>query len=221
MNKILSWFCYIFLKPIVKLIWIKEVRGIENIPKRNFILASNHQSHLDQITNAYLCVPRAFTYLGQVDKYEGIEKILRNFFYLIGGVIPVNRYDEESKKKAMEECQKRLNKGEIVIIYPEGTRTKNGEIGEFKKGIAKLHLKSGVPVLPVATKGNFELMPVGKRFPKLKRIVRINIGKLLDFKKEREMAKNLKEDSLEYKELLEKITQKLREEILSLFNQIQ
>jgi len=221
MNKLLSFFCYIFLKPIVKFIWIKEVRGIDNIPKKsNFILASNHQSHLDQITNAYLCVPRPFTYLGQVDKYEGIEKFLRNFFYFFGGVIPINRYDEESKKRAMIECQERLKKGEILIIYPEGTRTKDGKIGDFKKGVAKLHLKSGVPILPVAIKGNFELMPVGRRFPFLKRIVRINVGNLLDFKEEKEMVKNIKEDSPEYKQLLERITKKLREEIINLYNQI-
>lgn len=213
MGKILSWFCYIFLKPIVNLIWIKKVEGLENIPKQNFILTSNHQSHLDQVINGYLCVPRRFTYLGQIDKYTGFEGFLRNFLYKIAGVIPIHRYDEESKKRALKECVKRLKKGEILIMYPEGTRTKDGKLQEFKIGVAKIHLKSEAPILPVAIKGNFEIVPVGKVFPKFKKIVEIRVGKPLFFKEEIERAKNLDCNSQEYKEICQKITQKLREEI--------
>jgi 1-acyl-sn-glycerol-3-phosphate acyltransferase len=49
MNLFVSWFCKIFIKPIVGFLFIREVKGLENIPKGNFILASNHQSHLDWI----------------------------------------------------------------------------------------------------------------------------------------------------------------------------
>jgi 1-acyl-sn-glycerol-3-phosphate acyltransferase len=213
MGKVLSWFCYIFLKPIVKLIWIKKVEGLENIPRQNFILASNHQSHWDQVINGYLCVPRKFTYLGQIDKYRGFEGFLRNFLYKIAGVIPIHRYDEESKKKALKESIEKLKKGEILIMYPEGTRTKDGKLQEFKLGVAKIHLKSEAPILPVAIKGNFEIMPVGKVFPKFKKIVEIKVGKPLFFKEEIEKAKNLDCNSQEYKEICIKITQKLREKI--------
>jgi 1-acyl-sn-glycerol-3-phosphate acyltransferase len=220
MNKVLSWFCYIFLKPIVKLIWIKEVRGIENIPKTNFILAANHQSHWDQVITAYLCVPRKFTYLGQIDKYSGFEAFLRNFLYFLAGVIPVHRYDEESKKRAIKECIERLKKGEILIMYPEGTRSKDGKIHEGKPGIAKIYLETGIPILPVAIKGNFEIMPVGKSFPKFKKIVKINVGKPLEFKKELEIGRNLNPQSPEYKEICQRITQRVMEEIKKLFEEL-
>lgn len=220
MNRPLSWFCFLFLKPIVKFIWIKEVRGKENVPTTNFILASNHQSHWDQVINPYLCVPKPFTYLGQIDKYSGFEGFLRNLLYWIADVIPIHRHQEESKKKALKECQERLKKGEILIMYPEGTRSLDGKIHEFKTGVAKLHLLTGVPILPVAIKGNSEIMPVGKSFPKFKKIVKINIGKPLDFKEEREKIKNLDLESEEFKEISIKITQKLREEILRLFEEI-
>jgi len=220
MNKALSWFCYLFLKPIVKLIWIKEVRGIENIPKTNFILAANHQSHWDQVITAYLCVPRRFTYLGQIDKYSGFEGFLRNFFYFIAGVIPVHRYNEESKRKAIKECVERLKKGEILIMYPEGTRSKDGRIHEGKPGIAKIYLETGVPILPVAIKGNFEIMPVGKSFPKFKKIVKINVGKPLEFKKELEIGRNLSPQSPEYREICQRITQRVMEEIKKLFEEL-
>ncbi len=216
MNKILSWFCKIFLKPIVDLIWIKKVSGLDNIPKTNFILASNHQSHWDQVITAYLCVPRKFTYLGQIDKYTGLEGFLRNFLYTIASVIPIHRYDEESKKNALKKCVERLKKGEILIMYPEGTRSKNGKIGPGKPGIAKIYLQSGVPILPVCIKGNFEIMPIGKKFPRLKKIVEIKVGKPLRFKEELEMAKKLDCHSPEYKNICQKITDKLVEEIKKL-----
>jgi 1-acyl-sn-glycerol-3-phosphate acyltransferase len=220
MNKTLSWFCYLFLKPIVKFTFIKEVKGTENLPKTNFILAPNHQSHLDQIPAGYLCVPRKFTYLGQIDKYSGIVAFLRNTAYKIAGVIPVHRFNEESKKRAIQECIKRIKKGEILVIYPEGTRSKDGKIGEGKTGIAKIYLKTGVPILPVAFKGTFDLMPVGKPFPKIKRIIKINVGKPLQFQEEFEMAKNLDPQSKEYKEICQKITKKVMEEIKNLFENI-
>jgi 1-acyl-sn-glycerol-3-phosphate acyltransferase len=220
MNKVLSWFCHIFLKPIVKLIWIKEVRGIENIPNTNFILAANHQSHWDQVINAYLCVPRRFTYLGQIDKYSGFEGFLRNFLYFVAGVIPVHRYNEESKRKAIKECVERLKKGEILIMYPEGTRSKDGKIHEGKPGIAKIYLETGIPILPVAIKGNFEIMPVGKSFPKFKKIVKVNVGKPLEFKKELEIGRNSNPQSPEYKEICQRITQRVMEEIKKLFEEL-
>jgi 1-acyl-sn-glycerol-3-phosphate acyltransferase len=220
MNRLASWFCKIFLKPVVDLIWVKEVRGLENVPKGNFVLASNHQSHWDQVMTAYLCVPRKFTYLGQIDKYTGLEGFLRNFLYTIAGVIPIHRYDEESRKRALKECIERLKKGEILIMYPEGTRSKNGKIGEGKPGIAKIYLKSKVPILPIAIRGNFEIMPIGGFFPKVKKIVKINVGKPFEFKAEFEKAKKIDCHSEEYKKICQKITNKVVEEIKMLFEKI-
>lgn len=220
MNRILSWFCKIFLKPIINRIFIKEARGLENLPKSNFILAANHQSHLDQITAGYVCVPRRFTFLGQVDKYSGFEAFLRNLLYVMAGVIPVHRFNEESKKRALEKAIARVKKGEILVIYPEGTRSKDGRVHEGRPGVAKIYLKTGVPILPVAFKGNFDLLPVGKSFPKIKRIVKINIGKPLEFKEDLEKAKNLDCFSKAYKEISQKITKTVMEKITQLFNQI-
>lgn len=220
MNIILRWFCYIFLKPIVKLIWIKEIKGLENIPQKNFILASNHQSHWDQVINGYLCVPRQFTYLGQVDKYSGVAGFLRNLVYKIGNVIPINRFDEGSKKEALKECVKRLKKGQILIIYPEGTRSRDGRIGEGKSGIAKIYLNADKPILPVAIKGNFEIMPTGSVFPKFKKIVKINIGKPLEFKEELEIAKDLDCNSNEYQKICNKIAEKVMDNIKFLYEEL-
>jgi len=87
----------------IRKIFIKEITGWENIPKKgNFILASNHLSHMDWFMSGYIVAPRKFTFIAQVDQYTGIKKFWRNIIYLWGGVIPINRKSEESKKKAIE-----------------------------------------------------------------------------------------------------------------------
>ena len=217
MNRFGSWFCKIFLKLPVDLFLVKEVKGLENVPKTNFILAANHQSHLDQIATAYLCVPRRFHMIGQVDRYnKGLSRVLRDLLYFIAGVIRLDREKAESRKKVIEEAVEVLKKGDILIIYPEGTRTRSGEIQEGKEGVAKIFLKTGVPILPVGITGTFELMPPGKAFPEIKRIVKIKVGLPLYFKDEFNLAQNLSCDSKEYKEILKKITQKVMEEIKNL-----
>jgi len=216
MNRLISWFCKIFFRPVVDKFLIKEVKGLENLPKENFILAANHQSHLDQLMTGYVCVPRRFHMIGQTDRYSGLAKLFLYLVYFITGVIPINRESEESRKKVLEEAVKVLRKGDILVIYPEGTRTRTGEIQKGKFGVAKIYLRTGVPILPVGIKGVFELMPSGKRIPKIKKIIEINIGKPLYFKEEFEKAKNLDCNSVEYKNLLQRSTDKVMEEIKKL-----
>lgn len=208
MNRALSWFCKIFLGPIVRKLLIKKVEGLENIPERNFILAANHQSHLDEIATAYLCIPRRFHFIGQTDSFKGFGRIFIHIFYFLLGVIPLDRKSEESRKKVIKEAIKALKKGDILIIYPEGTRTRTGKIGEGKLGVARIFLKTGAPILPVALKGTFELMPPGKK-PKIKKMIEINIGKPLYFKEELERIKKIDWNPREEKEMLSKITNRV------------
>ncbi|XOA42723.1 MAG: lysophospholipid acyltransferase family protein [Candidatus Nealsonbacteria bacterium] len=215
MNRAVSWFCKIFLAPVVKKLLIKEVKGWKNIPKGNFILATNHQSHLDELATGYVCVPRRYHFIGQTDSYTGPTKFLLYILYFIAGVIPLNRKCEESKKRAVKKAIEVLKKGDILIIYPEGTRTRTGKIGRGKWGTARIFLETGVPILPAGIKGTFELMPPGKKF-KIKKIIKINIGKPLYFKEEFEKAKNLNKNSKEYRFLLQKITNKIMGEISNL-----
>jgi len=226
MNKIVSWFCKIFLKPIVDKILIKEVRGWENIPqprsrasslrgKRNFILVSNHTSYLDIIVNGYLCLPRKFHFIGQIDGWKGVAKWLIRGFYFFSGVIPLDRKSEKSRENALRKGIEVLKKGNILILYPEGRRSETGEIQEGKLGVAKFFLKTEVPILPTAIKGTFELMPPQGKL-KIKRMVKVNIGKPLFFEKELVQAKNLDENSQEYNKILQEITAKIMAEISKL-----
>ncbi|MDD3170237.1 MAG: lysophospholipid acyltransferase family protein [Candidatus Paceibacterota bacterium] len=215
MNKFLSILAKIFLAPIVNVVFIKEVRGLENFPKTNFILAPNHQSYLDIIVCAYLCVPGKFTFIGQVDKGKGVIGFLRDVLYSLAGVIPLNRKDEDSKKQAFSKAIKALKQGYSLIIYPEGKRSETGEVQKGKWGVAKLFLQTGVPVVPLGMRGAFEIMPPRGKV-KIKRVVKLNAGKPIFFKEALEKAKNLNEDSEEYKNLCMDITDKIMEEIKKL-----
>lgn len=219
MNKFLSWLSQIFLVPLLKIIFVKEVRGEENIPNRNFILASNHESHLDQLANGVICVPRRFYYIGQVDAYKGLEKFFRDFVYFLGGVIGLDRTSKESKKKVVQKSIDVLKDGGSLIIYPEGTRTRTGEMGKGKWGVAKLLFETGVPLLPVALDGTFELMPPKGKL-KIKKRIKINIGKPLYFTEEIKKAQKLDKKSEEYKELLLKVTNQLMKKIKELKDEI-
>ncbi len=109
----------------------------------------------------------------------------------------------------------KIQKGDILVIYPEGTRSVDGKIQEGKFGAAKIFLKTGVPILPTGIKGSFELFPPKGKM-KIKKIIKVNIGKPLFFERELKEAENLKENSKEYYHLLQKITDKIMEEINNL-----
>jgi len=219
MNRLLSSLYNFCFRGIVNKRLVKKATGLENIPKTNMIVASNHQSHLDQLMTGYVCVPKPYHYIGQTDKYTGFTRLFMYFLYYVHGVIFINRKSEKSRKKAIEKSIEVLKKGDCIVIYPEGTRSRTGEIQTAKCGVAKLFLKTGVPILPVGIKGTAELMPIGRVFPKIKKLIEINIGKPLYFEKEFAEAQKIDEDSPRYQEIAKEITNQVMEEIAQLAGQ--
>ncbi|KPJ73673.1 hypothetical protein AMJ48_00510 [Parcubacteria bacterium DG_74_1] len=215
MNPIASWFCKIFLKPIVDWLLIKEVRGLENVPRSPFILVSNHVSYLDIIIDSYLCVPRRFHFIGQIDGFKGIVKWLIRAIYFVSGVIPLDRQKDQSREDALKKAAKVLKRGNILVLYPEGRRSTNGEVQEGRLGTAKIFLETGTPIIPAGIKGTFELMPPRGKL-KIKKAVEINVGKPLFLKEEFNLAQDLAENSPEYQKILEKITDEIMGELKQL-----
>jgi len=216
MNTFVSTISRFLLGGAVRSFLIKEIKGWENVPKtKNFILASNHLSHMDWFMSGYICSPKKFTFVAQVDQYTGFKKLWRNLIYLWGGVIPINRKSSESKKWAVDTAIKMLAQGYRVVIYPEGGRAYDGVMREFKAGVGKLCLDSGVSVLPAALDGTQKLMPPHGRL-KLAKVARVNIGKLMDFSKEREVAAKLDKDSREYYDLCVDVTKKIEKTVREL-----
>ena len=212
---VFSWLNKLTSIPLVKFLFVKEIKGLENVPKRNFILASNHQSYLDLYIVAGICAPKRFHFIGQIDSWKGIAGFFLKLYYKMNGVIPLDRKSEESRRIAVQKAIAVLKKDEILIMYPEGKRSPDGKLQEGKLGVAKIFLKTGAPILPVGINGTFNLWPPHGKL-KIKKVIEINIGKPLYFEKELKESKNIKEESEEYQELLKKITNEIMANIAAL-----
>lgn len=216
MERITSWWCKIFIGPLLNLFLIKQVNGKKNIlSKNNYIFAQNHQSYLDILVSGYVCLPQKFTFIGQVDKGKGIIGFLRNLLYNVSGIIPLNRKSDSSKVEAVNSAISHLKNGYSLVIYPEGKRTLDGKVQDGKIGIAKIFLQTGVPIVPMGINGAFEMYPPKGKL-KIKRAIVLNIGKPLYFKEELDRSKNISIESEEYKDICISITNKVMEEIKKL-----
>ena len=184
MKKIFSIFARNLVGPIFKRFFIEEVKGQENIPQNTtFILALNHQSYFDHF---FVPVPikEKLEKVHFIGKLENKWQILQwGWFYWLTETIPINRKAED-KRRVLDKALEVLKRGEIIIIYPEGTRNKKRELLPGKTGVAELAVKSGVPVIPLG------LIYKDNKPPALP--VRLNIGQPLYFGKN-ENCQNLRE----------------------------
>lgn len=147
-----------FLKLFFKIVMGFKVYGVENVPKKGgFILAGNHVSHLDPPALASAC-PRVLHFMARHTLFNN-----RVLGWIIGSCnsFPVRR--GEVDLGAIKEAVRRLKNGKVLLIFPEGTRSQNGEIQAAQPGVGYLSLMAGVPILPAYVKGTDEAMPRGTR----------------------------------------------------------
>jgi 1-acyl-sn-glycerol-3-phosphate acyltransferase len=168
-------FIYFFLKPLIRFIWIRKVEGIENIPKQGaIIIASNHESYFDFLCFSAVC-PRPLIYLaGEVFFKKWWWRIIMK----LTGQIKVDR-NSKDKSASLKSALLVLEEGKILGIFPEGTRSPNGELQKAFIGVTKIALTARVKVIPVGMIGTYNIMSKKDKFPKLKKCS-IKIGKPLD-----------------------------------------
>jgi 1-acyl-sn-glycerol-3-phosphate acyltransferase len=134
--------------------------GRENIPGTGGVLVvSNHQSHLDPMLVGIGC-PRRLNYVARATLFS-----FAPFGWLIDsvGAFPIDR--EGMGLGGIKESLKRLKRGEMVLIFPEGTRTGDGTIASFRPGFTTLAVRSGAAILPAAIEGAFQVWPRWRKFP--------------------------------------------------------
>lgn len=166
------------LGPIIKLVWVKKVTGISNIPKSgSAIFALNHQSFIDFITFSVVC-PRNVHFLAA-------EKFFTSLFWkpvmILTGQIKVER-NLHDKSTVHSIVKKHIDKGTTLGIFPEGTRSHSEtEMLKAYNGIARYSLEHKVPIIPVGIVGAHSFF--SKNNPKIgfKKSVEIHIGKPLLF----------------------------------------
>jgi 1-acyl-sn-glycerol-3-phosphate acyltransferase len=176
------WIVKAILTPILRTIFRPKVEGLEHVPADGAaILASNHLSFSDSIFLP-LVVPRRVTFLAKSDYFttRGVKGRLKAGFFKGVGQLPVDRSGGRASQAALEAGLKVLNAGDLLGIYPEGTRSPDGRLYRGKTGVARMALEAGVPVIPCAMVNTFEIQPPGQLIPKITR-VEIKIGKPLDF----------------------------------------
>lgn len=137
-----------------------RVRGLEKVPRGGALLLVNHQSFLDPLFVA-AGMQRPVSYLARDNLFRVplIGWIMRRTY-----VMPISRESAgtESLRLSIDRCRQ----GYLVGIFPEGTRTVDGRVGDFKPGFVAIARRSGVPVLPVGVAGAFEAYSRRHRLPR-------------------------------------------------------
>lgn len=130
-----------------------RARGIEKLAPGGGLLLINHQSFLDP-TLVGLPLSRPISYLARDSLFR--VPVLGTFLRAVY-VMPINR--EAAGTESIREAIRRMRHGFLVGIYPEGTRTLDGSLGELKPGFVALVRRAGVPVYPVGIAGSFDALP--------------------------------------------------------------
>lgn len=163
----------ILISPPTLLFYRVRAIGRQNVPKDGaLILAPNHLSQMDHFFCG-LYLRRKIRFMA---KSQLFGPPVLTYVYKHGGVIPIRRgyHDEEAFKTAFTV----LDQGGMLLIYAEGGRSRSGELGEPKRGVGRLALESGAPVVPVAIHGSAKVRRWKRlRFPK----ITVQFGEPLSF----------------------------------------
>ncbi len=183
MRRVFYWFLKrVVLGPVLRLLFRPWVEGLDNIPDEGpAILASNHLSFSDSVFLP-LMIERRLTFLAKSDYFtgHGIKGRLTAMFFHGIGQLPVDRSGGWASESALRTGLKVVRRGDLLGIYPEGTRSPDGRLYRGKTGVARLALEARVPVLPVAMIDTDKVQPIGHKVPHITRLG-IRIGKPLDF----------------------------------------
>jgi 1-acyl-sn-glycerol-3-phosphate acyltransferase len=172
----------LFLAPYLNATFRPWVSGIENVPATGaVILASNHVSVVDSLFLP-LMLKRKVTFLAKSDYFTG--KGLKGFAirsFMNGvGQLSIDRSGGKASEASLDTGVQVLRRGEVLGIYPEGTRSPTGKLYRGRTGVARMILEGRAPVVPVAMFDTDKAMPIGSKIPKVRRIG-IVIGEPLDF----------------------------------------
>ncbi len=176
----------VLLGPLMRAVFRPSVEGLEHVPSTGpAILASNHLSFSDSFFLP-LVVPRRITFLAKSDYFtgRGIKGRLTAGFFRGVGQVPVDRAGGSASEGALDAGLRVLRAGQLLGIYPEGTRSPDGKLYRGRTGMARMALEADCVVLPVAMIGTDKVQPTGQKIPNLGR-VGILIGAPLDFSRYR------------------------------------
>ncbi|HEX5996563.1 MAG TPA: lysophospholipid acyltransferase family protein [Jiangellales bacterium] len=172
----------VLLGPIMLVVYRPWVEGAENVPASGAaIIAGNHLTVVDSLFMP-LVVERKVVFLAKSDYFtgRGVKGWFKRIFFGGTGNVPIDRSGGAASEAALRTGLKILERGDLLGIYPEGTRSPDGRLYRGRTGVARMALEARVPVIPVAMIGTFEMQPPGRIIPKVRR-PGVRFGKPLDF----------------------------------------
>ena len=175
-------FKYVLLGPGLKVYYAPWHEGLENIPEEGgAILASNHQLFSDSVFLP-LVMKRKLVFLAKAEYFTGKgAKGWATRAFLDGiGTIPVQRGGGRASEAAIHTGIEVLEGGDLLGIYPEGTRSPDGKLYRGKTGAARMAIEAGVPVIPVAMIDTDKAQPIGVTVPNRTYKVGVRVGPPID-----------------------------------------
>jgi 1-acyl-sn-glycerol-3-phosphate acyltransferase len=174
----------------LKIIFRPWAEGARHVPRQGAaIIASNHLSFSDHFFGP-LPLRRQVIYLAKSEYFtgRGLKGFISRAFFSALGQIPIDRGGGAASERAMQTGLRVLAEGNLLGIYPEGTRSPDGRLYRGKTGVARLALEAQVPVIPCAMVNTFEFMPPGRTRPNIRVRPGVRYGEPLDFSRYYGMA---------------------------------
>lgn len=158
----------LIVKPVAKLIIGVDIRGRRNLPTKGpAIIAANHNSHIDTLLLICLFPSGSLRHVRPVAAADHFMKTSLSswFSQKIVGILPIERSPKKGRD-ILAGCREALERGEILLLFPEGTRGEAEKMGNFKAGIARLAEQfPDTPIVPVYLQGAGRVLPRGARIP--------------------------------------------------------
>ncbi|WP_449277163.1 lysophospholipid acyltransferase family protein [Leucobacter sp. GX24907] len=175
-------FKHLIIGPLLKTIYRPWVEGSENMPATGpVIIVGNHLSVVDSFFMP-LMIDRRVYFLAKSDYFKGrglTGWIVKNFMLAVGQ-LPIDRSGGKASEASLNTGLSVLEQGNVLGIYPEGTRSPDAKLYRGRTGVARLVLESGALVVPIVMIDTEKAMPIGAKLPKIRRIGTV-IGKPIDF----------------------------------------
>ena len=175
------------VKIVLNVFFRLKAEGLENLPEKGpYIITPNHTSYLDAFCIGGALPSSIFTYLYSLGTQQFFTGRFGESFARLAHVIPIDT--EIHLNKALQLSAYVLRNGKALLIFPEGGRSLDGELMEFKKGVGILSRELNIPVVPAYIKGTFEALPRSTAWPKFTGIT-VKFGKAL-YPSDVDMTKN-------------------------------
>ena len=190
--------------PVARRLWHIECEGYDRLPKDGpAILAPNHISFLDSAF-LLLTLPRRISFVG---KAEYMDSWKTKYIFPAMGMIPIDRTGGDKSAAALDTAERVLRRGELFGIFPEGTRSRDGDLYRGHTGPARLAIRVGCPIYPVGIVGTRDIQPPDAKMPKLGGTCSIRIGEPITIDKYLQRA----DDHLLLRQIVDEVMYEIRE----------